>query len=307
MGPPASATLSVSWRKWPMDILLRRSASLSSHRDRPPIFSDVHCPTDLPGCLPPGGYRASLRRLQAERHSQHQQVLRRGRESVLHASCDTRRGVLRRRSRRPFCAMLVRSRGYEPTRDFAGNWPPDGSSLRPGPVRRRRGCLRPVHLRLPVRQRLAGDHAFLEGVGTRVAASARQSCARTGVWHSFRVLFSFSLPDALPACATFCGMLVEALSARPSRLADWPESPRGLESSRWAGLRPTPWRPAARWMSWTGPRPMRFPQNLGECLLDGGPGLKRAWAAVGVNATSAATAGSHDSVSSSARYRRRIT
>ena len=50
--------LSVSCAKWPMDILLRRSASLSSHRDRPPIFSDVHCPTDLPGCLPPGGYRA---------------------------------------------------------------------------------------------------------------------------------------------------------------------------------------------------------------------------------------------------------
>ena len=34
---------------------------------------------------------ARLRRLQAERHSQHQQVSRRGRESVLHASCDTRR------------------------------------------------------------------------------------------------------------------------------------------------------------------------------------------------------------------------
>src|SRR5208282_2330642 len=78
-------------RKWPMDIFLRRSASLSSHRDRPPLFSDVHCPTDLPECLPPGRYRARLRRLEAERHSQRQQVSRRGRESVLHASCDTRR------------------------------------------------------------------------------------------------------------------------------------------------------------------------------------------------------------------------
>src|SRR5208283_3373615 len=111
-------------RKWPMDILLRRSASLSSHRDRPPLFSDVHCPTDLPGCLPPGGYRASLRRLQAERHSQRQQVSRRGRESVLHASCDTRR-------------YGDDAGGHRPGTTVAGGWlEPKRSRRAPGPETR---------------------------------------------------------------------------------------------------------------------------------------------------------------------------
>ena len=77
-------------RKWPMDLLLRRSAGVSTRRERPPLVSDVHRPTDLPGCVPPGGYRAGLRRLEEQRHSQRQQVSRRRRGSVLRASCDTR-------------------------------------------------------------------------------------------------------------------------------------------------------------------------------------------------------------------------
>ena len=73
-----------------MDILLRRSAGVSTRRERPPRFPDVYRPTDLPGRVPPGGYRAGLRRLEEQRHSQRQQVSRRRRERVLHASCDTR-------------------------------------------------------------------------------------------------------------------------------------------------------------------------------------------------------------------------
>ena len=37
-------------REWPMDLLLRRSARLSTRRGRPPLVSDVHRPTDLPVC-----------------------------------------------------------------------------------------------------------------------------------------------------------------------------------------------------------------------------------------------------------------
>ena len=40
-------------RKWPMDILLRCSAGVSTRRERPPFVSDVYRPTDLPGCVPP--------------------------------------------------------------------------------------------------------------------------------------------------------------------------------------------------------------------------------------------------------------
>src|SRR5208282_4912447 len=92
-----------------MDLLLRRSAPVSTPRERSPLFSDVHCPTDLPECLPPGRYRARLRRLEAERHSQRQQVSRRGRESVLHASCDTRRHG-------------DDAGGHRPSRTVAGGW-----------------------------------------------------------------------------------------------------------------------------------------------------------------------------------------
>ena len=42
------------------------------------------------GAVPPRGYRAGVRRLEEQRHSQRQHVSRRRRERVLHASCDTR-------------------------------------------------------------------------------------------------------------------------------------------------------------------------------------------------------------------------
>src|ERR1017187_9957431 len=77
--------------KWPMDILLRHSAGVSTRRERPPLLSDDYRPTDLPGWVPPGGYHAGLRRLEEQRHSQRRQVSRRRRTSVLRAARDTRR------------------------------------------------------------------------------------------------------------------------------------------------------------------------------------------------------------------------
>ena len=73
-------------RKWPMDILLRCSAGVSTRRERPPLLSDVYRPTDLPGRVPPGGHRTDLRCLEERRHSERQQVSHRRRERVLHAS-----------------------------------------------------------------------------------------------------------------------------------------------------------------------------------------------------------------------------
>ena len=111
-------------RKWPMDILLRRSAGVSTRRERPPLFSDVYRPTDLPGRVPPGGYRAGLRRLEEQRHSQRQQVSRRGRESVLRASCDTR-------------CFGADAGGHGPSTTVAGGWlEPKRSRRAPGPQAR---------------------------------------------------------------------------------------------------------------------------------------------------------------------------
>src|SRR5207248_8394501 len=78
-------------RKWPVDLLLRHSAGVSTRRERPPLLWDVYRPTDLPGCLPPGGYPAGLWCLEEQRDSQRRQVSRRRRGSVLCAARDTRR------------------------------------------------------------------------------------------------------------------------------------------------------------------------------------------------------------------------
>ncbi len=51
-------------------------------------------PTDLPGRVPPGGYRASLRHHQEQRPSQCRQVSSRRRAGVLHAACHSRRSVM---------------------------------------------------------------------------------------------------------------------------------------------------------------------------------------------------------------------
>src|SRR5271170_807004 len=77
-------------RKWPMDILLRHSAAVSTRRERSSFLSDVYRPTDLPGCVLPGGYHAGLRRLEEQRHSQRRQVSRRRHRSVLRAARDAR-------------------------------------------------------------------------------------------------------------------------------------------------------------------------------------------------------------------------
>ena len=101
-------------RKRPVDILLRRTPDISTRREGPPRVPDVYRPTHLPGRLPPGGYRADLRRVEELRHSERQRLSHRRRGRVLRTSCDPRRHGADARGHGP--STTVAGSGLEPQR-----------------------------------------------------------------------------------------------------------------------------------------------------------------------------------------------